>query len=157
MSKVINTLTWIGIAVIGVPIAFTMCTFSDNYNKYSDRAEEIKASQNTANHPTVNDAARPAITENQKQAAVDYFISDKEPTVKDAVWADQLKDTLFIGVIDDGTIRDGMADYVCQVLISDFGLSQGDASVYIMDIVKITKDNEWRQLGRSDCQWQQAQ
>lgn len=147
MSKLANTLTWIGLAVIGVPIAFTMCTVSDNYNKYSDRAEEIKANPNTTSKPTVENAASIATTETKKQAVVDYFISENEPTVKDALWSND--HSLLLGVIDDGTNRNGIANYACQVLIDDFGISS--ANIYIVDIVKITNGGKWEQLGSGHC------
>lgn len=152
MSKVINTLTWIGLAVIGIPIAITMCSLRDDINDES--VYNAGPSTVVQNSIDAKQAASDNISSDTKKDIIKYFMSDKEPMVKDAVWADQLKNTLYIGVIDDGTRRDGFADYVCQVLISDFGLKQGDASVYVMDIVKITRDNKWEQLGRSGCQWQ---
>lgn len=100
--------------------------------------------QNTTSEPN-------GISDETKGAITAYFKGDSEPTIKDAVWADQLENTLYIGVIDNGTKRDGLAGYVCQVLISDFGLSQGAARVYIMDVVKIAKDNKWDELGKSSC------
>lgn len=149
MSKVINTLTWIGLAVIGIPVAITMCSLRDINDEPTYNAEPSNAAQS----PSIDadQVATNPISSDIKENIVKYFMSDKEPTIKDAVWADQLENTLYIGVIDDGTKRDALADYVCQVLISDFGLKQGDARIYIMDIVKIAKDNKWEQLGKSDC------
>ena len=149
MSKVINTLTQIGLAVIGIPVAITMCSLRDINDEPAYSAEPSNAVQS----PSIDadQVATNLISSDIKENIVKYFMSDKEPTIKDAVWADQLKNTLYIGVIDDGTKRDPLADYVCQVLISDFGLKQGDARVYIMDIAKIAKDNRWEQLGKSEC------
>ncbi|WP_239688337.1 hypothetical protein, partial [Mannheimia haemolytica] len=42
------------------------------------------------------------------------FISDEEPKVKDATWTAPF--IFKVGVFDDGTKRDGYAEYVCQVL-----------------------------------------
>lgn len=149
MSKVINTLTWIGLAVIGLPVAITMCSLRDINDEPTYNAEPSNAVQS----PSIDadQVATNPISSDIKENIVKYFMSTKEPTIKDAVWADQLENTLYVGVIDDGTKRDALADYVCQVLISDFGLKQGDARVYIMDIVKNAKDNKWAQLGKSDC------
>lgn len=91
------------------------------------------------------------ISDETKDAISAYFKSDSEPTIKDATWTDQSKDTLYVGVIDNKTNRDGVADYVCQVLISDFGIAQGAADVYVMDIAKIARDNKWVTLGKAKC------
>lgn len=41
-----------------------------------------------------------------------YLLGGDEPTVKDATW---MTDTnLYVGVIDDGTSRNGFAQYLCQ-------------------------------------------
>ena len=149
MSKVINTLTWIGLAVIGIPVAITMCSLRNINDEPVYSAEPSNAVQSS--NIDAAQVTTVTISSDIKENIVKYFMSDKEPTIKDAVWADQLKNTLYIGVIDDGTKRDALADYVCQVLISDFGLNQGSARVYIMDIVKIAKDNKWEQLGKSNC------
>ena len=56
---------------------------------------------------------------------------------------------LYVGVIDDGTRRDGYAQYVCQVL-ADHRVAAG-TTVHVMDIVKITRDNDWKKLGTARC------
>ena len=41
--------------------------------------------------------------------------SNEEPTVKDAVWT-ALNDIFKVGVLNDGSNRNGYASYVCEVL-----------------------------------------
>lgn len=48
---------------------------------------------------------------------VKIFQSGQEPTAKDAVWTQ--KDIFKVGVIDDGSRRDGYAQYVCEVLYDE--------------------------------------
>ncbi len=76
------------------------------------------------------------------------FQSDKEPTAKDAVWTAQ--NIFKVGVIDDGTKRDGYAKYVCAVL-DEYGFKGGGIWVQIIDIVKLTSDGKWVKLGESRC------
>lgn len=57
---------------------------------------------------SVKDEAK--VKENEKLLAV----IKSEPKVKDAVITDA--DVLYVGVADDGTRRDGYAEYLCQVL-----------------------------------------
>ncbi len=83
----------------------------------------------------------------KQDSIVKLFKSDKEKIAKDALWINGGR-TLRVGVIDDGTRRDGYADYVCQVL-KDYGFS--GVRVVINDIVKIVRNNEWVELGKSKC------
>lgn len=77
------------------------------------------------------------------------FKSSEEKTAKDAVWTD--RDVFKVGVIDDGSRRDGYADYVCQVLY-DYGFKGEKVWVQVIDIVKLTQDGSWVKLGESHCQ-----
>ncbi len=86
-------------------------------------------------------------TSSSKEDAESYFKSDKEPKVKDAKWT---SDTLFkVGVLDDGTRRDGYAQYVCSVLKDDFKISKVD--VHVIDIAKLAATGEWVKLGEAVC------
>ncbi|KMK51567.1 hypothetical protein RO21_05570 [[Actinobacillus] muris] len=77
------------------------------------------------------------------------FLSDEEPKVKDAVWT---SDFVFkVGVKDDGTKRDGYAQYVCLVLAEN-GFTGKDVLVRVIDIDKLRKTGEWINLGTAKCQ-----
>ncbi|RZF83701.1 hypothetical protein EXT46_05255 [Pseudoalteromonas sp. CO325X] len=85
----------------------------------------------------------------QQQVLLEHFTSSKEPTVKDAIWA---SDGVFkVGVIDDGTNRDGYAKYVCQV-ITDLGYVNASLTVQVIDIAQLKYKQQWIQLGASRCQ-----
>lgn len=71
-----------------------------------------------------------------------------EPKVKDALWPEG-QDLLYVGVLNDGSLRDGYAMYICEVL-REHDVHQG-VRVQIMDIVRITRDNEWVKLGVAEC------
>jgi hypothetical protein len=76
------------------------------------------------------------------------FQSNEEKTAKDAIWT---ADNIFkVGVIDDGTRRDGYAQYVCSVL-NDYGFQGNNVWVQVIDIIKLTKNSKWIKLGESHC------
>lgn len=54
----------------------------------------------------------------QHEKVKKLFQSNEEKTTKDAIWTS--RDIFKVGVINDGSRRDGYADYVCQVLY-DYG------------------------------------
>jgi hypothetical protein len=76
------------------------------------------------------------------------FNSDQEPTAIEAIWA---RDTIFkVGVIDDGTKRDGYAQSVCGALY-EAGFKGERIMVSVIDIAKLKRDKEWIEIGRSLC------
>jgi len=76
------------------------------------------------------------------------FQSNEEKTAKDAVWT--AKDIFKVGVINDGTNRNGYAQYVCSVL-EDYGFNGKGIWVQIIDIVKLTSNGKWAKLGEAHC------
>lgn len=77
------------------------------------------------------------------------FQSNEEKTAKDAIWT--ARDIFKVGVINDGTSRDGYAQYVCSVL-DDYGFKGKGVWVQIIDIVKLTNNGKWVKLGEARCQ-----
>lgn len=55
-----------------------------------------------------------------------------------------------VGVLDNGTERDGYADYVCSVLV-ERGLRGKGISVQVIDIAKLVRTNKWVKLGEAHC------
>lgn len=81
-----------------------------------------------------------------RSAALAHFKSDAEPKVKDAAWK---SDTLFSGgVLDDGTPRDGFAQYVCAELNSR-GIR--GVNVEVVDIVSVAAAKGFKKLGSARC------
>jgi len=76
------------------------------------------------------------------------FQSNEEKTAKDAVWT--ARDIFKVGVINDGTSRNGYAQYVCSVL-DDYGFKGKGVWVQIIDIVKLTNNGKWVKLGEARC------
>lgn len=85
----------------------------------------------------------------QHEQVKKLFQSKKEKTAKDAMWTK--RDIFKVGVINDGTSRDGYADYVCEVLY-DYGFKGEKVWVQVIDIVKLTQNGDWVKLGESRCQ-----
>ncbi|MDT8382994.1 MAG: hypothetical protein RRB22_01110 [Gammaproteobacteria bacterium] len=69
-----------------------------------------------------------------------------EPKVKDVLHKGGI---LYVGVISDGKNRDGYASYICEIL-RDHAI-KGSIDIYITDIVKVTRDNDWAKLGKHYC------
>lgn len=82
----------------------------------------------------------------EQEAFKAYLLSGKEPKVKDATWmTDQ---NLYVGVIDDGSRRDGFAEYLC-IAAADHGVSP--YLIKIIDISKVVKDKTFVELGKANC------
>lgn len=85
----------------------------------------------------------------QMEAAKTYFKGDQEKTTRDAIWG---SGTDFrVGVINDGSNRDGYARYVCSVLKDDFGFNDKRLHVGVYDIAKLTYKKKWVRIGRHYC------
>ena len=85
----------------------------------------------------------------QHEQVKKLFQSNEEKTAKDAVWTAQ--NIFKVGVIDDGTRRDGYAEYVCQVLY-DYEFKGKKVWVQVIDIIKLTRNGDWVKLGEAHCQ-----
>lgn len=87
---------------------------------------------------------QPKISEEKKQQVVAHFKDDK--TIKDSVWASA--STFRVGVLDNGSSRDGLAQYVCQELNA---FDVHDVTVKVIDIQKLVSTNKWIDLGQANC------
>ena len=76
------------------------------------------------------------------------FKSINEKTAKDAIWT--ARNIFKVGVVDDGTHRDGYAMYVCEVLY-EHGFKEKNIWVQVIDILKLTQTGEWARLGEAHC------
>lgn len=87
---------------------------------------------------------KPQLSEEKKQQVVSHFKGDK--TIKDTIWT---SNSMFkVGVIDNGSSRDGLAQYVCQELNA---LNVHDVMVKVIDIQKLVYANKWIDLGQANC------
>lgn len=94
-----------------------------------------------------NNFAAIELTQAQQQVTK-YFISSEEPTVKDATWT---APSIFkVGVLNDGSRRDGYAEYVCMVLY-EHGLKGNKVWVHVIDIEKVIKEKRFVKLGEAQC------
>lgn len=84
-----------------------------------------------------------------QKAILDQFMGDQEPTAKDAIWTSST--TFKVGVLDDGSRRDGYAQYVCMVAY-EHGLKGHRVWVQVIDIVKLANQGDWEVLGESRCE-----
>ena len=84
-----------------------------------------------------------------KALALKYFKDGNEPKVKDALWTASFM--FKVGVIDDGSNRDGYAEYVCGLLRGDYNITDSTLMVQVIDIGKLAKKGEWVKLGEANC------
>ncbi|MDN3454360.1 MULTISPECIES: hypothetical protein [unclassified Psychrobacter] len=107
----------------------------------SDKVEQVEVETEQV---TVNE-----FTDDQRQEITDYFLSDEEPTVLDATWT---ADKIFkIGVRDDGSRRDGFAEYACIEINDQFDAKEQGVWVQVIDYDKLMKTKEWVKLGEAHC------
>lgn len=86
-------------------------------------------------------------SDSTKTTITEYFISDSEPSVLDAVWT---SNTMFkVGRYDDGSSQDGFALYVCETL-REYGANQG-TSTQVIDILELVNNSKWVTLGEARC------
>lgn len=88
-------------------------------------------------------------TDADRKLIADYFISDEEPKVIDATWT--LNSMFKIGVNDDGTSRDGLAKYACNIINLDFNGKGQNVTVQVIDYPKLMSTKEWVKLGEAQC------
>lgn len=94
--------------------------------------------------PTAKDA------EKEKANAALLSVIKAEPKVKDAVITDA--DVLYVGVADDGTRRDGYAEYLCRVVKDNHGTVNRVKVVRAGSHNSPDKDNAYgKLLGESTC------
>jgi len=84
----------------------------------------------------------------QHDKVVKLFQSNEEKTAKDAIWT--ASNIFKVGVINDGSNRNGYAQYICSVL-DDYGFKNKGIWVQVIDIIKLTKNSKWVKLGESRC------
>lgn len=77
-----------------------------------------------------------------------YFQGSSEPKAKDATWTSN--NTFKVGVFDDGSSKNGYAEYVCSVLY-DYGFREKKVWVQIIDINQLMSQNKWIKLGEARC------
>lgn len=93
---------------------------------------------------------RPESSYSERQGeVVALFQSDAEPTAKDAVWT--APEVFKVGVLDNGSSRDGYALYVCNVLY-EHGFKGREIWVQVIDIVKLVSNDKWERVGQARCQ-----
>lgn len=89
------------------------------------------------------------LTDAKKAEIVAYFKSDEEPSVEDALFPSS---TLSLGMHNDGSSRDGFAEYACQILQSEFDVNVNElVIVNIIDIDKLVRTDKWVDIGKANC------
>lgn len=83
-----------------------------------------------------------AQTADQKAFAKQLVL--EEPVIKDALW--MTASNLYVGVLDDGSRRDGFAAYVCND-----AKQRGAKMVKVVDIAKLKRTGKFVEIGISRC------
>lgn len=87
----------------------------------------------------------PALASEWRDQAVEEILT--EPKVVEAMFTQDL--SLWVSVRDDGSSRDGFAEYLCLVL-SDFRPPDEPVIISIWDAAAMARD-EMKRLGRNEC------
>lgn len=85
-----------------------------------------------------------AVGSPQQEAWLKGFLKENKAIIKDATWMNDR--FLYVGVIDDGTRRDGLAQYVCE----DAKL-HGATMVKVVDVAIVASRGKFVELGRAWC------
>lgn len=139
-SLLTTLLTWLVVGFIAIMI-FSAVFLPPAGNSPVEPKQTTPNEQQNVPQSKVENSARDAV---QK-----LFQGDQEPTAKDALWTSH--DVFKVGVINDGSIRDGYAEYVCQVLY-EYGFKGSKVWVQVIDIVQLTKKGDWTKIGEAHCQ-----
>jgi predicted small lipoprotein YifL len=123
------------VTLIMLTISITACS-----DKKSDEQTAPAPAKTTQEKPYKPEY--PRATEQDLQAALAAV--KKEPKVKSAAWAHKGLPSILVGVADNGSNRDGYAEYICQVL--------AEHQVYggVVHILDVYAENR-RELGKHWC------
>ena len=88
--------------------------------------------------------AHPLAAQTADQKAFAKQLVREEPVIKDALW--MTASNLYVGVLDDGSRRDGFAAYVCND-----AKPRGAKMVKVIDIVKLKRTGKFVEIGTSRC------
>lgn len=97
----------------------------------------------SAKKEKINDPLKAA-----REQIKDRYLSDEEPTAKDAVWT--MHDIFKVAVINNGSSMNGYAEYVCLTLY-DYGFKGQAVWVQIVDIGKVVNDKKFVKIGEAHC------
>jgi hypothetical protein len=81
------------------------------------------------------------------ETAAEFIKADSPKIVKDVGGNTGPSDAMLVGVIDDGSRRDGFAQYVCTATV---GFTDRPRVVRVMDVAA-GKRGEWKVLGQATC------
>lgn len=160
LKKILKIIFFLFVGFI-VLIAF----LSTQQNKeYSERAKEkvkelstepiVKHQKETEVQKTIVKETKQAtkkdaeISQHLQNEITAHFKGSSEPTALDAVWTS--KNTFKVGVVDDGSNRNGYAQYVCAEIRSR-GVSINPLMVVIIDIGELVRTDKWVDLGKAVC------
>lgn len=74
----------------------------------------------------------------------------EEPKVVEAIWPNGMDGSLWVSMRDDGSNRDGFADYIC-LLLGDAGTPEGTrVIIHIRDATSMARE-EMKEIGSSQC------
>lgn len=105
-------------------------------------AEQPPAEETASDTTQPDQPATPSPSAEQLADALEAI--EAEPRVISAAWQDDSLPSLLVGVADDGTNRDGYAEYICLIL-ADHRVYGG--VVHVMD----SYAEDWTELGKHWC------
>lgn len=112
------------------------------------RASNIELLNQTANKSKTGSELQ--IAQNQSWRDQAAILIQNEPSVVEAMFPNNARNSFWVSMRDDGSKRDGFAQYVCLELMSN-GMQSGDFIVIkIWDAAKMVQ-GELSQIGRHNC------
>lgn len=87
--------------------------------------------------------------EDWRQKSLDA-IAANDPTVIEAIFPNDAPNSFWASMRDDGSRRDGFAEYLCLIL-HQHGMPKGDLVVIRIWDADVMARGEMRELGRFDC------
>lgn len=153
----------LGLGILVLPIVFAWFTLREGYSKTArlvsfawliltilvffvvEDPKPTESAVEKAKVETPENITKPSAINTKEQLAQALTAIENEQKVISAAWNNEgLYPSLLAGVRDDGTRRDGYAEYLCTVL-ADFNIK--NATVRVMDNNK----TEWTELGKATC------
>ncbi len=95
----------------------------------------------------INTNLESKLTAQHEQAAA-HFNSKQEPTTLLAAWTHPR--TFKVAVLNDGTRRDGYAEYVCNILY-EYGFRHEKVWVQVVDYTQMARNKELVRIGEAHC------
>lgn len=113
-----------------------------------ERLSLLACAIHVAAAPLADAADRPDWMSPSHAAVVEQIKREDGKTALDILWTS--RDVLAVGVLSNGTSRDGFAQYLCYTVL-EHGFGGKDVTVKVLDVARLKRENDWTPIGRALC------